>query len=280
MGPAFESQPEYNFLDMRDCEIISLMESAEKGWQWLITPFDVLHDRQPLTIKEGLIATYPTERVIKSLSGNFNLTVNGGKGSLGGLWKLKGLEEPSPVGDIRVVKPNGEEEIILLTLPKDSKFQESIDKLLLKYGWFNSRTDEDGSSLKYYYEKKFGDRFSVRQLRNMTDFVYHTTSSRVKEKILKQGLVPKESRTPGFNNEPRIFFRPDVPTFEDAEAICRMKGDYAAPVVLEVDLSKLNQFQSFFFDSRWRNSIYTFEPIPPEAIRVMKTSELPKMKLF
>ena len=258
-------------------EIVRLMESA--GKQPSMGPLDAAHDIRPLTITEGLITTYPTDKVIKSLTGNFNLTVNGKTNEIDILWKVRGLEPPKPNGDIKVEKPNGYDETIVVTLPRGSEFYDAINSHLLKYGWFNYRTDEEGSSLKYCYEKKFGDRFSVKQILNVTNYIYHVTSVALKRKIKTQGLAPKESKTPGFTNEPRIYFRPDLPTLEDATALVSMKEIQNKPMVVEVDLRKLNPNQSFFFDSRWRNSIFTFEPVPPTAIRIMFDDELPKIKL-
>lgn len=240
------------------------------------TLFDVMVEKRPLLIKEGLITTYPTESVIDSIAEHNGLSING-------KWKdtidsMRGKEN-EPNGDIRISKPNGTDEIIVVTLPRESELFDKINAHMLKYGWFNYRTDGNDDNVEYMFEKKFGDRFTVGQLLNMTDKIYHVTSSRLKKKILGQGLVPKKSKTPGFDNEPRIYFRADIPSKEQAYDLNLMKGDNAPPVVVEVDLNKLNKKQSFFFDARWKNSIFTFEPIPSSAIRVMDDSELERIKL-
>jgi hypothetical protein len=254
-------------------EILSLMDRLG-GNTHPITSFDLSVNVRPLIIKEGLIMTYPTESVVAAIAEHNGLSINGK--NINTLSALKGKE---PSGDIRVSSENGEDEIIVVTLLKGSDKFDGINAHMLKYGWFNYRTDEYDDRLEHMYEKKFGDRFTVGQLLNLTDKIYHITSSVLRKKISSQGLVPKESKTPGFSNEPRVYFRLDVPTKGMAGDLMNMKFSNEPPVVIEVDLRKMNPSQAFFFDPRWINSIFTFEPIPVNAIRVMNDSELPKFRL-
>lgn len=220
--------------------------------------------------------SYPTDRVVDTISSLYHLTTSGNKNNP--IYdKLRGNEEET--GDISIKHPNGKDEVIVVSLPDKGEVFDGINAHLLKYGWVNYRTDETANGYEFYFEKKFGDRFSVKQLLKVTDKIYHATSSRSIKKITSQGLIPKESKTPGFDNEPRIYFRVDMPSKDMAEDLARMKGDNSPSVVLEIDLMKLNSSQSFFFDPRWPNSIFTFEPIPPSAVRVMNDEELPKIKL-
>ena len=243
------------------------------------TPFDVVYMLKPFLVKEGLIKTYPTDKVVKSIANNFNFSVDGVVKDGLDLWSLRGGEKPEINGDISIIKPNGVDEMIVITL-KNEEYYQSLNNHLLKYGWFNSRTDDVDGSLKHFYEKKFGDRFTAGQLLNITDRIYHITSSVLKKKILDQGLIPKESKTPGFENEPRIYFRPDLPSIDDVSELNVMKGVFNAPaMVVEVDVKKLKTTHAFFYDSRWTNSIFTFEPIPVEAIRIMGENELLRIKL-
>ena len=256
-------------------KILSLMERMGE----IVTPFhpfDIMIDNEPLLIKEGLIMSYPTDRVVDAISSLYHLTISGSKNNPN-YDKLRGNEEEA--GDISIKRPNGKDEVIVVSLPSKDDVFDGINAHLLKYGWVNYRTDETSGGYEFYFEKRFGDRFSVKQLLKVTDKIYHATSSRLVKKITSQGLTPKESKTPGFDNEPRIYFRVDMPSKDMAEDLARMKGDNSPAVVLEIDLAALKPSQSFFFDPRWPNSIFTFEPIPPTAIRVMDDGELPKIKL-
>lgn len=59
-----------------------------------------------------------------------------------------------------------------------------------------------------------------------------------------------------------------------------MKFNLAPPIVFEIDVEKLDKSHAFLFDSRWQNSIFTFEPIPVNAIRLMDNNELLEYKLI
>ena len=58
-----------------------------------------------------------------------------------------------------------------------------------------------------------------------------------------------------------------------------LKLDGEPPIVVEVNLNELKSDQAFFFDPRWKNSIFTFEPIPNTAIKIMEEDELPNIRL-
>ena len=257
-------------------EILSLMKRMSET-VYSTEQFDMMVDIRPLLIKEGLIMTYPTDSVVKSIADHNNLSING-KWEKSITNSLKGVES-KPNGDIRVENPVDNENVIIVTLPNNSSVFDNINAHMLKYGWYNSRTDESQGVVEYSFEKKFGDRFTVRQLRKMTDKIYHITSSKLKKKILSQGLIPKESKTVGFSNEPRIYFRPDLPSKDMARSFMDLKFENEPPIVVEIDLDELKPDQAFFFDPRWKNSIFTFEPIPNTALRIMDEDELPKIRL-
>ena len=230
--------------------------------------FDLATQRHPLIIKEGLIQTYPTDRVVDAVAKNAHLKVWGETGN-----QLNTLrQKPKPFnGEIGVVYFNGNDENILVKIPSENlKAFENINAHLLKYGWVNFKQKIVDDKTFFYFEKKFGDRFTTEQLLNITDKIYHVTNSSLENKILKQGLIPKQSKTPGFNNEPRIYFLPNPPTKDEAYEIVRMKGKDEQPIIAEVDLKSLKKNQAFFFDSRWANSFFTFEPIPIAAITIKK----------
>lgn len=254
---------------MTEKEILSEMRMAERK----ILPatlFESRLDVNPLIIKEGLICSYPMESVICSIAQLFKLEVGG---------------SPSGVfmdynGRIMQAIANPETDFIKVILKKSAADKKtSMDNHFLKYGWYNSRIDDNDGYLILWYERKFGDRFTARQLRNITQYIYHITSIRLKKKIQKEGLIPKASKSIGFEYNERIFFNLEKPSRGEAQEFQAMKLDGSLPIVLEVNLEKLSPQQAFFFDARWMNSIYTFEPIPPTAIKSMDISELPNFKL-
>lgn len=247
-------------------ELYNILEMMKRIGEDLpnFSEYDVIMNKCPLIIKEGLIKTQPTSLTVDSLKINFNLFDDNDK-NVGNNYN----------GKIKVISINEKSEVIVITLFNNDIITKIKEKCLV-YGWINYRTEDN----KYYFEKRFGDRFSASQLLNMTKKIYHITSSTLINKIKKEGLIPKESKTLGFENEPRIYFRLDIPSKEQAHELNLMKFNFAPPAVFEIDVNKLNKNQSFFYDSRWLNSIFTFEPIPINAIRLMEQNELLDIKLI
>lgn len=248
-------------------EILSLMARIDNTYK-PGSLFGEAVDRFPLLIKEGLIKSYPVSAVAKAISDIFTLDFEGNV-SLGAKMREKPVN-----GRIWITTENGDDEVIFVEL-NNTGILDDMNHYFLKYGWFDYRSDDN----IYRYERKFGDRFSVRQLRNVTSEIYHITTIDLKKKIEREGLVPKESKTPGFNNEDRLYFMLEKPTPDDISAFSSMKQFDKPCIVVGVDLGKLPSGQSFFFDPRWQNSIFTFEPIPKNAIRILDESEFPKFRL-
>lgn len=248
-------------------EILDLMARIDKTYG-PGTLFGESVDRFPILIKEGLIKSYPVSAVARAISQLFTLEFEG-KISLGAR-----IREKSSNGRIWVSTENGNDEVIYVEVD-NPEIIENMDNHFLKYGWFNYRTD--GNVRRY--ERKFGDRFSVRQLRNVTDEIYHITTVDLRKKIEREGLIPKASKTLGFTNDERIYFSLEKPTPSDISAFKSMKSLDKPCIVVGVSLEKLPTGQSFFFDPRWQNSIFTFEPIPMGAVRIIDGSELPKFRL-
>ncbi len=70
-----------------------------------------------------------------------------------------------------------------------------------------------------------------------------------------------------------------MPSIDKISELMNIKFEKEPPVVFEVDLKKLNPNLAFFVDTRRINSIFTFEPIPNTALRVVDEKEIPKFKL-
>ena len=69
---------------------------------------------------------------------------------------------------------------------------------------------------------------------NITDKIYHIGPSNIIDKVKKQGLIPKESKSPGFYNEPRIYlsFEKDYYDLEDLASI----RDVDSMAIFEIDV--------------------------------------------
>ena len=225
------------------------------------TLFEESVERIPLRIEEGLIKSYPIERVAESIASLFNLQYNG---KVNALNPIRGITTTN--GEIRITSENGADKIISVEVTNEDII-EDMDRHFLKYGWFNFRTDGN----VHKYERKFGDRFSAKQLLNVTNRLYHIMPSTLIGKVTTQGLVPKSSKTYGFSNEERIYLSVYEPSADDVNDFKLMKGDWNKDYsAVEVHVDKIPETQSFFFDPRWPDSVFTFEPIPSSAIKIVE----------
>lgn len=230
-------------------------------------PFNTFYEkldemRLPFFINEGLISTYPSDRVISFLSKAFNLKKDEDENELSLSDKMNNRINHEYNGEIYLNKQENETETITLVLYDKTSFND-INFYMKKYGW--NLLSEEGD--KYTYEKKF----EVETITNLLiahgiNQLYHITTEKVVNKILKQGLVPKARNDNGFiNNESRIYFKTREPDENDVENFSAYKFEEEL-VVLAIDLEKINKTTKFYYDSRLGNSLYTYEPIPNTAI--------------
>lgn len=260
-------------------EIIDLLHDIKEDY--MQTPgtsvLDTYHRNYPLNIKEGLIKTYPTERVVLVMSHLFDLYCgNSGYGKNGRI-KIKKDNYAEP-----------DEERIVIALENFAKnLVDGINNHMLKYGWFMAEENRNpDDSLVFVYEKKFGDRYSVDDmLKKPGDrYLYHITSSKVAEKIKNDGFVPKSHTgyliaDKEFRGQPdeanRVYFYIEKPTDFDimswGNVACDRSG--GVPALITIDLEAISKNISFFVDPRWRKGIFTYEPISPEAIVNIETFE-------
>lgn len=219
----------------------------------------------PIIISEGLIKTYDTSLVINAMSSIFKLRKNGKRPEIS-LLNILGKDDIY-IGDIFLKNgSNGEEEIKII-LYKNDDFIKLIERKMEKYGWSLYR-EEKGSDnrTEFIFEKKFPTHFLTKNLLKYTNKIYHQTTVKLLDKITKQGIIPKTSKSPGFQNEPRIYFWLNVPNDEN---IINARG-VENVINIEINLEKLNKNHIFYIDNRMGDAIYTKEPIPPTAINDIK----------
>lgn len=228
--------------------------------------WDKIIDEKPIFLKEGLIASYNGEMVLNAICDSFHLRRNGKTHKIS-LEPLRGIEHVY-IGDAFLTKEN-EEDIIKVRLDADEDFIDVIKKRLEKYGWNLFRTDKDEDNKTIFsFEKRYPTSFYARNILNITDKIYHIGPSNIIDKVKKQGLIPKESKSPGFYNEPRIYlsFEKDYYDLEDLASI----RDVDSMVIFEIDVTKLNSEHKFFWDGRMPSAFFTLEPIPPKAISIIE----------
>ena len=221
--------------------------------------------RQPFIIREGLIKTYPVEKVVKFIGEAFNLE----HGNADAENRISSVFNGKPHtfnGKIYTEKNSrGDTETIIIKTYSEIENQEKLDFYMNKYGWFLSRVDDDETKLTY--EQKFSSYGTVFQfLLAGIDKMYHVTDGKYLDKILKNGLKPKSVHSKsGYSHEDRIYLFIKKPDNEDMEVSVSQDK-----VVLEIDLNLLNKTTKIYADPRLENGAYLFEPISPACIGVIE----------
>ena len=227
--------------------------------------WDKMIDEMPIILKEGLITSYGGKMVVNAICDSFHLRKNG-KTSKISLEPLRG-KEYIEIGDTFLTTEN-EEEIISIKLDTNEDFIDVIKKRLKKYGWSLYKTEKDNNGKTiFYFEKRFPTSFLARNILRITDKIYHVGPSNIINKVKKQGLIPKESKSPGFYNEPRLYF-----SFEndiDWSVIEPIRG-IDSVTTFEIDVNKLNSEHKFYWDNRMPKSFFSLDPISPKAIKIIE----------
>ena len=201
-------------------------------------------------VKEGLISTYDINHTVHSIAELFNLQNN----------KL----DNSKNFDGRIWIINGDKNDIIKIELHDLSNINNINFYMKKYGYICSEQNDN----VFTYEKKFDTYILAKRLIfDGNQFLYHITTKNVIDKILKQGLVPKNKVNGFLDDEERNYFYLKQPTKDKLKDFYFYK--FVKPVVsLKIDLSKINPSIKFYYDPRTEDALYTYEPIPYNAIEI------------
>lgn len=129
--------------------------------------------------------------------------------------------------------------------------QYNADELAKEYG------EEMDDMLILNFLPKYGHQVDV------PDFVYHVTSGKKLEKILKQGLVCKSKSKKSYHPE-RIYLGTEINTLKYLYR--DIDFDVSDPVVLKIDLRGIKEKMKFYEDPHFETGIYTTDNIPPNRI--------------
>ena len=207
----------------------------------------------PFLIREGLILSYPTDAVVSFISKAFNFKYEDHEQ----LMDIFG-KKPNYNGKIEIENTfSGGERIIIDVEGKID--QDKLDFYMNKYGWFLSRVDDT----RLYYEKKYDEYATVFQLiANDINEVYHVTEGKNLNGIRKRGLKAISQKNPaGYMHDERVYVFLNEP--DEYDKMISMGSDL---VVLKINLNKLPKTIRFYRDPRKTNALYTYEPIPADAI--------------
>lgn len=147
-------------------------------------------------LNEGLLKTYPIDKVIKYIQNRFNITDDDVEKYVDGY------------GEYILVRKNQSKDVI-----------DNIKQILDLGGYYLADEDID----EYYtYEKKFEDNiFDELKKSGEIKYLYHITPSINDKKIQSNGLIPK-SKNYRFNYPDRIYFLSDKDVNKDPEILKRV----------------------------------------------------------
>lgn len=124
------------------------------------------------------------------------------------------------------------------------------------------------------FRAKFNAEYKTKSL---PPYLYHVCPSRVVDKILQQGLTPRNNGRIASHPERVYLFLEKNNNWEDEIASeFRISGEDEPYTYLCIDTRKINPMIHFYYDSNVmpnNPAIYTLEPIPPTAIRVIDSQE-------
>lgn len=253
----------FNNLFIKSKKILSLMrrmgENIDDSFSSSIENMSL-----PVIIKEGLISSYDVDRVISFISSNFSLEIKGDNDIIT-LKKLKDNNFHNPNTIQKEILHNDCEGIIIHLLKSFPK-RDKIDYYLKKYGWFLSREDDEDDKVKLTYEKKFDEEIFCFQLKKFVKYLYHVTDKNNLENITKKGLRTKgNNNKEGYMNDERIYLFLNKPDYYEMNI-----SGCSNPILLKINLEKINPELKFYFDPRMENALYTREPIWENAIEIEK----------
>lgn len=212
-------------------------------------------------ICEGLIITYPIERVCEMIRTVFNLA----KSNADFL-----LNRDKYDGYAALMQgANGTSRILTLIYDADYN-RDMLAQYFNKYGYFaGAESPCMGNMRMTYWEKKF-DNDATEEVKKLR-YIYHICKEQVLKKIESQGLTPRNSQWRQFKNSERIYFFIRELSHSEfsawAKNFSREKqngGD--TYIMLKVDVSKLPENIRFFADPRMNDAVYTLENIPPDCL--------------
>lgn len=252
--------------------------------------YDMWSNHSTSIISEGLIFSYSPNKLNKILNNRYNLKELGIKLAVLPMTSGKPEELVGNIVNKQNRTNNDFNELVFFKIMFINGFNVGVDIIkdiihtMESCGWFLSHIDaqrigqiykeinndilESIKNLKcsFIFEPKFSTNISKK---NLPPFCYHIAPTRVVEKILKQGLTPRDNGRVA-NHDERVYLFINKPNnwhyIADRFRESGMNEPYA---ILSIDMSKISNNTMFYQDTNVMTNnpaIYTYEPIPPNSI--------------
>lgn len=216
----------------------------------------------PVIINESLIKSYDIDNVISFLSKAFDLEIIDNNEVIN-LETLKKSQHHNSNTISKIDKKNGCKAISIY-LSNFFTERNKLEYYLKKYGYSLSDEEDNYDYCKLTYEKQFNEKTTCLQLKQKVQYLYHVTDKKNLDNIFKKGIKTKaKTVSSGYMNNERIYLYLNKPDKYE-----KMVTSSVEPVILKIDLNKINPETKFYFDPRINNAFYTYEPIFPNAIEI------------
>jgi uncharacterized protein YutD len=159
-----------------------------------------------------------------------------------------------------------------------TKLYQEIENILKLSGFYSVRTLKEKDFINIKSNKptlEFIKKFTP--LTDVPRYLYHVSHPQFKEKILKNGLVPKSKRL--IEDHPdRIYFTDNI---KDSKSFAKLKyeftelDEYIEYIIFKVDTSDLDL--KMYIDglkTPGSNMIFTYDNIPPSALEIVYNGKM------
>ena len=217
------------------------------------------------SLNEGLLMTYPADKVVRYIQKKYNLTDN------------------------EVEKYYDGTDYILVNKNLDTDLLDKINQTMVFGGYYKS--DKDDNDKYFTYEKKFEKEvFDELKQSGEIKYLYHLSPSINDKKIQSVGLIPK-SKNYRFNYPDRIYLLSDKDVDNKLWFIEQMCIELVKPILIfgnkseidrvkkysvyRIDFNKLNNIKLYIdYNAKGFDSYYTMDNIRPEWIEKVNEIEI------
>lgn len=245
------------------------------------------------SLKEGMFQTYPIDSVIDILSRNVylkkipnRLHINFDVPQI--VRYAQNYDEYSGLISKGISSNNTEGIYITISDDGFGRNKSMLNRYLIPCGYFCAIDFKDEYEIPrkkylfntFVYEKKY-DNDVTDDVFKYKKYLYHIILNNYLDKIINQGLKPKNSEWNGdyFKSDDRIYLFSDYKiaidifanydTYFDKKDI--QKFENAGLSLIQIDVSKLSETVKFYADPRQPESAYTFDSITPNAVEPIDT---------
>jgi len=211
-------------------------------------------------ITEGLITSYPFENVLSTLSRKYKDLIS----------YIRSDPLSSDIPDKKVAGIS----LFIKSIYFNEELLDNIKKDVDVYGYLVSYTESySKEEIGLFIEPKYPTIIDKKHLRNKK--VYHITKTKRLDKIMKNGLSPRDTETTFYHPGNRIYLailknQTMIPAIK--KTLARNKNETTENLVtLEIDPSNLELYIDPNFENNDTNSCiyaFTFRNIPPKNIKI------------